>query len=88
MTSVTPPPRTLSVPVASPLLAALLRLAAMPFCVANKLGVACAWFVPCAAVPWSLYGLKIVETQWGIETDSAVQPSLTALARLSLAERT
>ena len=63
MTSVTPPPRTLSVPVASPLLAALLRLAAMPFCVANKLGVACAWFVPCAAVPWNLYGLKIPETQ-------------------------
>jgi hypothetical protein len=88
MTSVTPPPRTLFVPVASLVPAALLRLAAMPFYVANKLGVACAWFVPCAAVPWNLYGLKIVETQRALKPILPFQPSLTALARLSLAERT
>jgi hypothetical protein len=42
MIYITPPLRILSVPVASPALAALQQLAAMPFCVANKIGVACA----------------------------------------------
>ena len=88
MTSVIPPPRTLSVSVASPLPAALRRLGAMPFCVANKPHVACACFVPGAVVPWNLYGLKIVETQWALKPILPFQPSLTALARLSLAQRT
>jgi hypothetical protein len=42
MICITPPLRTLSVPVASPVPAALQQFAAMPSCVANKLGVACA----------------------------------------------
>ena len=63
MRMVTPKPRVLFVLVASPVPAALRQLAAMPFCVADKLPGACVWLVPCAAVPWNLYGLKIVETQ-------------------------
>jgi hypothetical protein len=55
--------RTLSVAVVSPVSAAPQPLAAMLFCAANRLFVACALFVPGAAVPWNLYGLKIAETQ-------------------------
>ena len=55
--------RTLSVAVASPAPAALRQLAAMPFCVANKPRVACASHGHDAVVPWTLYRLKIGETQ-------------------------
>jgi len=47
----TPQQQFLSVPVVSPVPAALRQLAAMPFCVANMLVVACAWLVRGAAVP-------------------------------------
>jgi hypothetical protein len=67
---VTPLLQTLSVPVASPAPAALRQLVAMRSCVANTLFVACASFVPGAAVPWNLYGLKMAETQ------SALKPIL------------
>jgi hypothetical protein len=66
---VTPLLRILSVPVASPIPAALRQLAVMLFCVADKRGVVCASLVPGAAVPWNLYGLKIAETQSALKTD-------------------
>jgi hypothetical protein len=46
------------------------RLAATRSYVVNMLFVACVSLVPCAAVPWNLYGLKIAETQ------SALKPIL------------
>ena len=58
MEMVTPLLRTLSVPAVS-VPAALRQFAGTPFYVANKLGVACVWSLPCAAVPLNLYGLKI-----------------------------
>ena len=58
MRMTTPLLRTLSEPVASPALAALWRLAVMSFCVANTPGVACACFVPGAAVPWESLWIK------------------------------
>jgi hypothetical protein len=39
------------------------QLAPQPFFVANKLPAVSASLVPCAAVPWNLYRLKIRETQ-------------------------
>jgi hypothetical protein len=55
--------RTLSAFVALPEPVVLQQFAAPRSCVANTLLVACASLVPCAAVPWYLYGLKIAETQ-------------------------
>jgi hypothetical protein len=68
---ITPMLQSLSVAAASPPLAALRQLAVKPFCVANKPYVACASLVPGAAVPWDLYGLKITETQWTLESHSS-----------------
>jgi len=67
MRVITPPLRLLSVPVASLALVALRQLAAMPFCVANMLVVACAWLVPGVAVPLILYRLKQMKTQSGLQ---------------------
>jgi hypothetical protein len=60
--------------------AALWQLAAMPFCVADKLAVACASSVPGAAVPWKLYGLKIAETQSALKPIVFFQRSLSVFA--------
>jgi hypothetical protein len=81
---ISPPLRILSAPVASPVPAALWQLGAILFCVADKLGVACACFLPEAAVPWNLYGLKIAGTQSALKPILFFQRSLVALARLSL----
>ena len=69
MRMVTPMLQTLSVAVASPEPAELRQLAATPFCVANNPHVACASHGHDAAVPWTLYRLKIRETQ------SALKPT-------------
>lgn len=63
MRMVIPIRRTLSVPVASPVMAALQQLAELCFCVANTLSAACVSFVSGAAGPWNPYRLKIAETQ-------------------------
>jgi hypothetical protein len=81
---ITPRLRILSALVASPVPVALWQLGAIPFCVANKLGVACAYFLPEAAVPWNLYGLKIAETQSALKPILFFQRRLMALARISL----
>jgi hypothetical protein len=71
-----------SVPVASPESIGSRQPVAMPFYVADKLCVACVWSVPCAAVPLTLYGLKIDETQSALHLPALFLANDTRPARL------